>query len=357
MVYSHSGKTYYFTMNTHTPERIAVIGAGSWGTALAGHAARLGLPVKIWAYEDEVAEAVNQRHENPVFLPGFPLPESLVATRDPAEALAGATLVLSVVPSHVVRTVWKNMASHLPRNALLVSASKGIEEGTCLLMHEVLAEVVPDLNPDLGRERFVCLSGPSFAKEVIQELPTAVVAASGSEAAARRVQVCLSCPTFRVYTTDDVTGTEIGGALKNVVAIAVGASDGLGLGTNARAGLITRGLAEITRIAVAHGAKPLTLSGLAGVGDLVLTCTGSLSRNRSVGEELGKGRRLDEILEGMHMVAEGVRTTRSTLELNERLKVEMPIAEEVYRMLYEDLSPAEATSRLMGRSLKFEREF
>lgn len=340
-------------MSSHTSERIAVIGAGSWGTALAGHAARQGLPVKIWAYEAEVAEAVNQHRENPVFLPGFTLPESLVATLDPAEALADATLVLSVVPSHVVRSVWKNMASHLPENALLVSASKGIEEGTCLLMHEVLAEVVPHLD----RERFVCLSGPSFAKEVIQELPTAVVAASESEAAARRVQVCLSCPTFRVYTTDDVTGTEIGGALKNVVAIAVGASDGLGLGTNARAGLITRGLAEITRIAVAHGAKPLTLSGLAGVGDLVLTCTGSLSRNRYVGEELGKGRHLDEILEGMHMVAEGVRTTRSTLELNDRLQVEMPIAEQVYRMLYEDLSPAEATSRLMGRSLKFEREF
>jgi glycerol-3-phosphate dehydrogenase (NAD(P)+) len=334
-------------------QRVAVIGAGSWGTALAAHLATLGRPVRLWAFEPEVAEAVNERHENPLFLAGFRLPPELRATTDGAEALDGATLVLSVMPSHVVRSVWERLGSHLAPDAVLVSASKGIEGGTCLMMHQVLAEVVPGLTP----ARFACLSGPSFAREVIAGLPCAVVAASEDEATARRVQVRVSGPTFRVYTTDDVVGTEMGGALKNVVAIAVGASDGLGLGLNARAALITRGLAEITRAAVAAGAQPLTLAGLAGMGDLVLTCTGALSRNRHVGEELGKGRRLPDILGGMRMVAEGVRTTRSTMELNARLGVEMPITEQVDGMLYRDLPPAEATAALMGRSLRSEREF
>jgi len=336
-----------------TKEHIAVVGAGSWGTALAGCLARRGLPVRLWAYEPEVAAAINEQHENPVFLSGFRLPESLTATNDGAEALHGATLVLSVVPSHVVRSVWTSLEPHLPADAVLVSASKGIEGGTCQLMNAVLDDVIPDL----GAARFACLSGPSFAREVIQDKPCAVVVASADEDTARRVQVCMSGPTFRIYTTDDVVGTEMGGALKNVVAIAVGASDGLELGLNARAALITRGLAEITRVAVAAGANPLTLAGLAGVGDLVLTCTGALSRNRFVGEELGKGRSLGEILEGMRMVAEGVRTTRSAKELNRRLGVEMPITDQVHRMLYEDLPPAEATAGLLSRSLKSEREF
>lgn len=334
-------------------ERIAVIGAGSWGTALAGHLAVLGRRVRLWAHEPEVAAAVNERRENPLFLPGARLPASLSATTDGAEALEDAKLVFSVMPSHVVRAVWERLGAHLPPGALLVSASKGIEGGTCRLMHEVLAEIVPGHTPS----RFACLSGPSFAREVIAGQPCAVVAASPADASARRVQACLAGPRFRVYTTDDVVGTEMGGALKNVVAIAVGASDGLGLGLNARAALITRGLAEITRVAVAAGARPLTLAGLAGVGDLVLTCTGALSRNRHVGEELGKGRRLADILAGMRMVAEGVRTTRSAMELSARLGVEMPIAQQVDRMLYHDLAPAEATAALMGRSLRSECEF
>lgn len=335
------------------PEHVAVIGAGSWGTALAGYLAGTGARVKLWAWEDEVVAAVNQRRENTVFLPGFQLPETLVATNDGAEALDGASIVLSVVPSHVVREVWTTMAAHLADDAILVSASKGIEGTTCLLMNEVLTEVVPGLTA----ERFACLSGPSFAKEVIAGLPCAVTAAATSADTAARVQVCLSSPVFRVYTSDDVVGTEMGGALKNVAAIAVGASDGLGLGLNARAALITRALAEITRAAVAAGAEPLTLAGLAGVGDLVLTCTGSLSRNRSVGEELGKGRTLDAILDGMRMVAEGVRTTRSAMQLRDKLGVEMPITEQVHAMLYEGRPAAEATEQLMARRLKPEREF
>ena len=334
-------------------ENLAVIGAGSWGTALAGSLARRGRQTRIWAYEPEVAEAINRQRENPVYLPGFSLPETLVASCDPEEVLRGATVVLSVVPSHVARTVWTTMGPHLPAEAVLVSASKGIEEDTALLMHEVLSDTVAGLVP----ERFACLSGPSFAKEVIQDLPCAVAVAAASDGTARRVQLALAGPSFRVYTTDDVVGTEMGGALKNVVAIAVGASDGLGLGLNARAALITRGLAEITRAAVAAGAQPLTLAGLAGVGDLVLTCTGDLSRNRYVGEELGKGRTLKAILEGMRMVAEGVRTTRSALLMNRRLKVDLPITEQVHAMLYEDRPPAKVTAQLMGRRLRSEREF
>lgn len=335
------------------PSHIAVIGAGSWGTALAGHLAGTGATVKLWAWETEVADAVNREHENTVFLPGFKLPDSLTATTDGAEALAGAPMVLSVVPSHVVREVWSTLGAHLAEGAILISASKGIEGETGLLMNEVLTEVVPGLT----ESRFACLSGPSFAREVIAGQPCAVAVAASSAETAAAVQVCLSSPVFRVYTTDDVVGTEMGGALKNVAAIAVGASDGLGLGLNARAALITRALAEITRAAVAAGAEPLTLAGLAGVGDLVLTCTGSLSRNRSVGEELGKGRSIDEILGGMRMVAEGVRTTRSAMQLRAKLGVEMPITEQVHAMLYEGRPAAEATEQLMSRRLKPEREF
>ncbi len=331
---------------------LSVIGAGAWGTALAIHAARIGHDVTLWAYEQEVVASIEQRRTNDAFLPGFTLPPNVRATGDLADAVAASPVVLSVVPSHVVRTIWEQAAPALAPDAIVVSASKGIEEDSVKAMHTVIGEAVPGL----GADRFACLSGPSFAKEVAADKPTAIVVAS-TEPTATRVQRLLSGPTFRVYTTHDVVGTEMGGALKNVMAIAVGASDGLGLGANARAGLITRGLAEITRAAVAAGADPLTLAGLAGVGDLVLTCTGDLSRNRGVGKALGEGRTREEIVDGMRMVAEGIKTTRSAHQLGARLGVEMPITAHVHAMLYEGLPAREAVARLMARSLKAENEF
>jgi glycerol-3-phosphate dehydrogenase (NAD(P)+) len=331
--------------------RVAVVGAGSWGTALANVLAKKGIETILWSREREVAEAIEREHRNPRYLSEIPLDPRLRATCELTAAVEGADVVVSVSPSHVVRDVLGSAAPHLRGDALVVSASKGIEVETLKPMDGVLADVLP---PAIAH-RAAFLSGPSFALEVGQEYPTAVTMASRDEDAARAAQELFQTDYFRVYTNADVTGVEIGGALKNVIAIASGVVDGLGFGHNTRAALITRGLAEMTRLGVALGADPLTFSGLAGMGDLILTCTGALSRNRSVGVELGRGRSLEEILGGMTMVAEGVRTTRSARDLARRVGVEMPIVEEVYALLYEGRPAREAVENLMLRAPKAER--
>ncbi len=329
--------------------QIAVIGAGAWGTALALVLGRKSTHrVRLWAYECEVCEAIARRRENELFLPGFPIPGSILATNDLAEALAGAEVVVSVMPSNHCRLLMGKMAPHLTPEMLFVSATKGVENDTLLRMVEVIVEVVRstrNFTPRIG-----ALSGPSFAKEVARGDPTAVAIASQDAELAAMVQREFSDPGFRVYTNDDVVGVELGGALKNVIAIAAGVCDGLELGHNTVAALITRGLAEISRLAVAAGARPETMSGLAGVGDLVLTCTGSLSRNRSVGVELGRGLKLPGIIAGMHgMVAEGVLTTNAAAGLARKLGVEMPITEQIHAILNRGKSPRNAIHELMTR--------
>jgi len=331
---------------------VTVIGGGSMGTALAAILGEGGVRVSMWVYESDLVERINATRVNDVFLPGVALPENVVAHSSLEVALRGARTVFSVTPAQVARRVWREGASFLERDADIVSASKGVETGTAKLMSEVLEETLPFASPD----RFAFLSGPSFAKEIAAGQPTAVVIASKNVALAERIQRLVSNPSFRAYTTDDVVGVELGGALKNVIAIAVGAAEGMGLGFNARAALITRGLAEVTRLAVACGANPLTLAGLAGMGDLVLTCTGKLSRNLQVGHRLGNREPLEAILSSMHMVAEGVATARSAMLLAKRRGVEMPITQVVTQLLDGELSPDEAVRALMGRRLRFERE-
>lgn len=331
-------------------QSLAVIGAGSWGTALAMVAARKQHDVRLWAREPEVARGINAEHKNPFYLPDFELPENLRATTSLEAALTGASAVLIVVPSHAMREMIARMRARLTPEMILISATKGVENGTLMRMDEVIADV-------LGREfeaRFVALSGPSFAKEVAKGDPTAIVAASRDQRWSQSVQTLFSLNVFRVYTNDDVIGVELGGAIKNVVAIASGVVRGLGLGTNTVAAIITRGLAEMTRLAVAQGARVETMAGLAALGDLVLTCTGELSRNRHVGVELGRGRKLAEIVGEMREVAEGVKTTRAIYELGKRLHIELPITASIYALLYEDKPAGEAASELMGRPLKRE---
>ena len=327
--------------------RVTVVGAGSWGTALAKLTAEKGHDVTIWSYEAEVASGINDDGENP-YLPGVALPDALRAETDLGAAVAGAELVLSVSPSQVVRSVMQVAGPHIPPDAVLVSASKGIELGTLLRMHEVLGEVVPSSVMDRG----CVLSGPSFACEVAMCAPTAVVVASRDASASEWVQQVLQTPWFRVYTNVDVAGVELGGALKNVVALAAGVTAGLGYGHNTTAALITRGLAEMARLGLAMGAKSATFYGLAGMGDLVLTCTGSLSRNRTVGYRLGRGESLAEVLADMTAVAEGVKTAEAVYELARRHDVEMPITEQVYAIVHEGRSPAEAVRALMLRDPK-----
>ena len=322
------------------------------GTALAKLIGETGVPVVLWVYEPELVDQINEGRENTIFLPGFELPQNLRATASFAEALERADLVLSVTPSQVLRDVWRDAGEHLRDDAAVVCASKGVEARTGKMMSEVFAEVLPR-----SEERTAYLSGPSFAKEMASGYPTAVVIASHNQQLAERVQVLVSTPAFRAYTTDDVVGVELAGALKNVIAIAVGAAEGMGLGLNSRAALMTRGLAEVSRLAVAAGANPLTLAGLAGVGDLMLTCTGHLSRNLQVGMRLGRGETLAQILEGRKTVAEGVETSRSAMELARRHSVEMPITEVVIGMLDGAMTPAEAVTGLMSRKLRSEREF
>lgn len=328
--------------------RAAVIGAGSWGTALANLLAGKGTPVVVWSYEPEVADDINRVHENRKYLDGIVLDGSLRATAEMAEALDGADLVVAVSPSHTMREVMAQAAPHIEHGALVVSASKGIENQSLKTMDAVLEDVLP---PSVTRTACF-LSGPSFAREVGLGHPTAVTVASADEGAARRAQAAFQTRSFRVYTSPDVRGVELGGSVKNVIAIAAGVVEGLGFGYNTQAALITRGLAEIMRLGAALGAQPQTLAGLAGIGDLILTCTGGLSRNRTVGVELGKGRPLEEILAGMHMVAEGVRTARSTRDLARREGVEMPIVEAVHAMLFEGLDARGAVEQLMLRAPK-----
>jgi glycerol-3-phosphate dehydrogenase (NAD(P)+) len=330
--------------------RVGVIGAGAWGTALAQLLASKGDLVRLWAYEPEVVEDVNARHENRVYLAGIELHPALTCTAALGEAVDGAELVLSVLPSHVVREIMSRLAPLLPVGVPLVSATKGIENESLMTVGEVLEDVLPIVfHPMLA-----FLSGPSFAREVALLRPTAVSVAARYERVAVAVQQQVAGPTFRAYTTTDVVGVELGGALKNVIAIAAGAADGLGLGHNAVAALITRGLAEVTRLAVKRGANPLTLSGLSGMGDLVLTCTGALSRNRQVGQKLAQGLRREAIVRDMRQVAEGILTARAAHRLAGREEIDMPICAHVYRMLYEDLPAQEAVIGLMGRSLKRE---
>jgi glycerol-3-phosphate dehydrogenase (NAD(P)+) len=330
--------------------RAAVIGGGSWGTALASVLGDNGHDVTIWSFEEDVARAITERHENTTYLPGQRLPDRVKATHDLAEALGGAELVVAVNPSHVTRPVMRDALPYLPKATPIVSATKGIENETLFTMHEVLEDVLPpEMHPYL-----VCLSGPSFAKETVQRMPTAVVVASPWEKMAQKVQRLFSNDHFRVYTSPDVVGVELGGSLKNVCAIAAGISDGMGFGSNTRAAIMTRGLAELVRLAVRKGANPITLSGLAGMGDLVLTCTGDLSRNRTVGLALGRGQKLKEVLAGMTQVAEGVRTAKSVHDLAKKLGVDVPLHEAVYRILYEDLPAKAAVQSLTSRELKSE---
>jgi glycerol-3-phosphate dehydrogenase (NAD(P)+) len=329
---------------------VAVVGAGSWGTALANLLAKKGEETLIWSFEADVAEGINQQSRNPRYLSEAVLDPRLRATASLEEAVRGASVVLSVSPSHVVRRVMQSAAEHMSDDVLVVSASKGIEVDTLLTMDAVLAEVLPS-----GiAERASFLSGPSFALEVAQQHPTAVTMASRDPAAATAAQGLFQTEYFRVYTNSDVPGVEIGGSLKNVIAIASGVVAGLGFGHNTLAALITRGLAEMTRLGVALGANPMTLAGLAGMGDLILTCTGALSRNRSVGVALGQGRSLDEIVASMTMVAEGIRTAQSARALAHRHGVEMPIVEEVHAMLFQGRSARDAVENLMIREPKAE---
>ncbi len=332
--------------------KIGVVGAGNWGTALAHLLGSKGFTVDLWVFEAEIAEQIRETRENRVFLPGVRLPENLIPSNDVEQVVAQKRLVLVVVPSHVMRQTAGRLAECLDPGSIVVSASKGIENETLLTMSGVLRQVISSL----GGERIAVLSGPSFAKEVARQVPTAVTAASEDRATADFVQHVFAAPFFRVYAHEDVIGVELGGAVKNVIAIAAGIVDGLGLGLNTRAALISRGLAEIRRLGAKMGANPRTFSGLAGVGDLILTCTGNLSRNHTVGKKLGEGKTLSQILSEMTMVAEGVRTAKSVYNLSRKLDVEMPISQETYRILYEEKAPKLALKQLMTRDLKAEMD-
>lgn len=331
--------------------QVAVLGAGSWGTAIAKHLSDQGHSVHLWARRQDLADTIERARENTRYLSGHTLGPSLLCTHDLQRAVEGAEAVYFVVPSHGLREVAQEVAPHIRHDTPVVSATKGIENGSLMLMTQVLEQEVPHCAGHL-----CALGGPSFAAEVAAGMPTAVCVGGANHSVAAQVQGEMSGGRFRVYSTDDLIGVELGGALKNVIAIAVGASDGLGFGHNARAALITRGIAEITRLGVQLGAHPQTLAGLSGLGDLVLTCTGDLSRNRRVGMELGQGRQLDEVLSDMTMVAEGVKTARSAHELAEREGIDMPITAEVYESLYEGKPPREAVRSLLSRTLRPERD-
>ena len=329
---------------------VAVVGAGSFGTCLAMLCAREN-DVLLWARDAEVVETINREHRNPRYLTEAALPESLRATTDLEEVLRGSEMVICAVPSHAVREVMSKAAPHLGADPIVVSAVKGMELETGMTMHRVLEDVLPEHH----HPRIVCLSGPSFAREIAQRLPTVVTLACREEAYAISVQTTLSCPWFRCYSSTDVIGVEIGGALKNVIAIAIGIGDGQRMGHNSRAALMTRGLAEITRLGTRLGAKHSTFLGLSGMGDLFLTCTADLSRNRRVGLALGQGQDLDKILQEMNGVAEGVATTRAACQLAERLEVDLPISNMVRQVIDGELSPEEAGMALMARQLRSEQ--
>lgn len=332
--------------------RIGVIGAGAWGTALANLLAEKGYDVGLWAFEKEVCADILDARENKVFLPGIHLCQHLTPSNDLNTVASAKDMLLLAVPSHVFRSVAVRLVHHPTERTLIVNATKGIENETHLTMSGILEQLLP---PRL-HGRIAVLSGPSFAKEVAKQIPTAVTIAARTVEVAQQVQTTFATSYFRVYTSYDVVGAELGGAVKNVMAIAAGISDGLGLGYNTRAALITRGVAEIQRLATRLGANPKTFMGLAGIGDLVLTCTGKLSRNWTVGHKLGQGMKLEAILSETRTVAEGVRTTKSVYNLSRKIGVEMPIAEQIYRILYEDLEPKEALHVLMSRNLRQEMD-
>lgn len=330
-------------------QNVAVIGAGSWGTALAKLLADKGENVTLWSHRKEHAQSVSHLRENTAYLPGAKLPDSLIITSEIAQALTGKSAVVMVVPSHVYRDVFQMVVPYISPETFIVSATKGIENDTLMTMTKVMEDVYLK-----GCDSFGVLSGPSFAKEVALQIPTAVTVGAKNIETARVIQELFFTERFRVYSSTDVVGIELGGPLKNIVAIAAGICDGLGYGTNTRAALITRGLAEITRIGVKMGANPLTFSGLAGLGDLVLTCTGDLSRNRQVGILLGKGKKLSDILAEMNMVAEGVKTTKSAWLLAQREGVDMPILEQIYKVIYKDKPCDDAVKTLLARDQKIE---
>jgi glycerol-3-phosphate dehydrogenase (NAD(P)+) len=330
--------------------RAAVLGSGSFGTALANTLAINCTQVRVWGREVAAVTAINTQHENAGYLPGIPLSERVQATTELTESLDGAELVVVAIPSQATREVIRLALPWLPPQVPIVTVSKGIENGSLMTMTQVLEDCLPEtFHPYLA-----ILSGPSFAKELALRMPTVVTIASRWDKVAMRIQKALQTESFRAYTSTDVVGVEMGGALKNVIAIAAGISDGLGFGHNARAALITRGLAEITRMAVRQGANPLTLAGLSGMGDLVLTCTGELSRNRRVGVELGKGRPLSDVLGEMNQVAEGVKTAKSARDLSEKTGVELPICAQVYAIMYEGKNSKRAVVELMTRAPKAE---
>jgi glycerol-3-phosphate dehydrogenase (NAD(P)+) len=326
---------------------LAIAGGGSWGTALAIALAPSFEAVRLWVHEPDLAERMQQSRENDLYLPGFSLPPNIRVTSEMADALRDAPLILGVMPSHHARAVYATMTPHLAPGAMVVSATKGLENGTLLRMSQVIAAELPEA-------RIAVLSGPTFAREIAQGQPAAAIIASADEATAAYVQQAFSGPALRFYTNPDLTGVELGGALKNVIALGAGICQGLGLGSNPLAALVTRGLAEMTRLAVAEGASPLTLAGLSGLGDLVLTCYGELSRNRKVGLELGRGKPIGEIVTSMQMVAEGVKTTRAAVELAARHGLDMPITQQMDAILHHGKSPRLAVRELMERGLKTE---
>ena len=330
--------------------RIGVVGAGSWGTALAKLLADKGFAPDLWVFEQEVKEQIEIARENKIFLPGVTLSESIRPTNDLETAVQDKDLVLLVVPSHHTRMVSGELSPFIREDTVVVTASKGIENKT----HQTMTDILGETLPTVSKENLAVLSGPSFAKEVAADVPTVVAAAAFRRDVGEFVQAVFSGPTFRVYVNDDPVGTQLGGAMKNVLAIAAGICDGMNMGLNSRAALITRGLTEMNRLGTRLGADPLTLSGLAGVGDLLLTCTGELSRNYTVGRKIGQGKKLDDIISEMRMVAEGVKTTRSVYNLSKKLGVDLPICHEVYAVLFDNRPVDETVTRLMNRSLKHE---
>ncbi len=330
--------------------QIGVVGGGSWGTALSNLLASKGYAVDLWVYEKEIRDQILETGENKIFLPDVKLSPNLHPTNDIAECVSGKNMVVAVVPSHLMRAVTLKMANAVLKETIIVTASKGIENKTHLTMTGVLRETLTEI----PHHRLVAISGPSFAREVARNLPTVVTMASEDIETAVLAQQVFATPNFRVYTSADVIGVELGGSLKNVIAIGAGVIDGLGLGLNARAALITRGMTEIRRLGIKLGANPRTFTGLAGIGDLILTCTGDLSRNHTVGVKIGQGEKVSDILSEMRMVAEGVKTARSVYNLSCKLGVDMPIFHEAYHILYEGFSPKEAIYRLMTRDLKQE---
>jgi glycerol-3-phosphate dehydrogenase (NAD(P)+) len=333
-------------------ERIGVIGAGSWGTTLANLLAEERLAVDLWVYEEELFRSMEKERENKIFLPGVGLADRIRLTHSQEEAFTEKDILVCALPSHAVREIFSRTRAYIQDGILIVSATKGLENQS----HQTVSQVLREVIGHSQKAEIAALSGPSFAREVSRKLPTAVAVAGTNPEAARQAQDLFSRPYFRIYTNPDLIGVELGGAIKNVMAIAAGAADGLGFGHSSRAALITRGLAEMIRLGVKMGADARTFSGLAGLGDLVLTCTGDLSRNRSLGLELGKGRSLSAILGEMRMVAEGFRTSQALWELAKELEVEMPITEKVYEILYEGKSPREAVAELMSRLPRSELE-